>query len=274
MISGSIPQAFINITISSIIYFYEYLNKNKKYLLDKKFIYKIEYDIKYENEYNMYFIDIYKFYYKYIQFIILNKTEYENILTIKNLINNNNLITSYNYLKNLYNYINNYNIDDIKDDIIKYIINNINIKFDIFNIYKIDILLNSHIKDLGNCNNKDIIKDGKINHTFIINILYGLYDYTTYDNIIIDDNFIVKTFVYIMNNTNSFFYLYYLSLLNDFTCKITNYKLIDFKKSISRTSTNYTEEDDNIFIDDKIIDIKNLNNIINNNIKNIINDLY
>ena len=53
-------------------------------------------------------------------------------------------------------------------------------------------------------------------------------------------------------------HLYYLSLLNDFTYKIKNYKLIKLEDNIKS----------------EIINIKKINNTINDGVKNIINMLY
>jgi len=163
---------------------------------------------------------------------------------------------------------------------IKYIIENINIEFNIFNIYNIDIILNSHIKNL-NCINKDEIDiDNMINHTFIINILYGLYDYISYNHIKVDANFITKTFVYILNKKNEkYFYLFYLSLLNDITYKLKNFKLIDFKENIINNSNNDLKKSNSdkkefITVLDNNKNIDKLSNIINNDIKNILNNLY
>lgn len=285
IISSAIPQSLINFSISKIKQLYTFATKNRKYLLDNKIKYSLNHitdDIKNIEEYNKYFIEIYIFYYKYIKFIILNKEKYNEILTIKNLINNKDIKynSSYNYLEKLYNNILKSNYNNISNNMIKYIIENINIEFNIFNIYNIDIILNSHIKNL-NCINKDEIDiDNMINHTFIINILYGLYDYISYNHIKVDANFITKTFVYILNKKNEkYFYLFYLSLLNDITYKLKNFKLIDFKENIINNSNNDLKKSNSdkkefITVLDNNKNIDKLSNIINNDIKNILNNLY
>ena len=290
IISGAIPQAIINFSISQIKQLYSFATKNRKYLLDNKIKYSLILidDKKNIEEYNKYFIEIYKFYYKYIKFIILNKEEYNEVLTVKNLINNDDLkyISSYKYLEKLYENILKSNYNKISNNMIIYIIENINIEFNIFNIYNIDILLNSYIKNL-NCVNKDdinydIIDNNKIiNHTFIINILYGLYDFISYNHIKVDANFIIKTFVYILNeNVNKnvkYFYLFYLSLLNDITYKLENFKLIDIKENIIKKSNNdqnISDSNKKEFITLFDNNINKLSNIINNDIKNILNNLY
>jgi hypothetical protein len=260
---SSLAQAILSMTLYTSYNLYKYFTKDINYF-EYINIYKYHIDeneLGFNNDIKKYLELIYLYYYNYS---IMNNNDNDLKLFIlkKNITLINTKNSSYYFIKKLYNEINNVDLnkcyDNAKDKVGTYsyyndiLIKDIHIFFNIENIIKLDKLLNQCIKENKDKkenkeNNEENID--KYNMTYIINILLAIYDYTNYDDIIVDDLFITKTFIYM--NT----YCYNINTKE----RIQSYPFIKYLSTL------------NVFYD--VFDNNN-NNIVNDNGKILINILF
>lgn len=253
LISGSLPQALFCLGIFVTLKLYKYLTIKDLYLHDiNSIVYKLKYD--------KYVINYLKNIYLYNYEMDVNNIVSFSILKQNSLINQNN--SYYKDIQKIYDDINDLKFENNNIlDSYRSILEDIHINFNIKNIMWLDNVINKNKKTYTDNENME-----KYDMTFIINILFAMYDYSICNNLIVDDLFISKTFYYMDNYSYhvyhdkiisaNIYYTPYLALLNNFNDVL----LIDNDNKIF----------DNAFINDLKDDVKQIIKYLFNKICSII----